>query len=439
LSAFPTAASPLADWLAYLETLHPKPIAMGLERVAEVASRLSIAIACPVITVTGTNGKGSVCAYLDTILRAGGYRSGVYTSPHLLRYTERVRIDGVEATDADLAGAFAAVDAVREATPLTYFEFGTLAALWLFSRARLDVLVLEVGLGGRLDAVNVVDADIAVISGIGIDHIEYLGGTRESIGFEKAGIMRAGRPAVCAEPDPPASLLAHAASLGAALYRIGIDYGYVIEGDERSQWQFWVRHADRIQRRHGLPIPALRGAIQVRNAATALCALELLAPRLPLAMGAVREGLVSVDLPARFQMLPGRPAIVLDVAHNPQAAEILAANLGDMGFFPDTFAVFSMLGDKDIAGVAAALKGRITHWLIAPSSGPRGAPLERIRDGLVAAGIAIEAITGCNDGAQATAAAVGRAGEADRIVIFGSFVTVAAALRALEAMRRSGA
>jgi dihydrofolate synthase/folylpolyglutamate synthase len=436
VSPRPSAASSLADWLAYLETQHPKPIALGLERVGSVAARLALMPVAPVVTVTGTNGKGSICAYLDAILRAAGYRVGLYTSPHLLRYNERVRIDGVEAADATLTAAFAAIDDARGDTPLTYFEFGTLAALWLFQREALDALVLEVGLGGRLDAVNVVNANVAVISGVGIDHVDYLGGTRESIGFEKAGIMRGGRPAVCAEPDPPESVLAHAAAIGARLYRIGDDYGYV--GD-RNQWQFWMRRNGEILRRHGLPLPALRGAIQLRNAASALTALELLAPDLAVTMGAVRAGLTGVDLPARFQVLPGRPAIIVDVAHNPQAAGILATNLGDMGYFPDTIAVFSMLGDKDIAGVVSELGGRITRWLIAPSFGPRGAPLARMRDALLDAGVAETAILECPDVAAATATAVSQAGEADRIVIFGSFVTVAAALRALETMHRTRA
>jgi dihydrofolate synthase/folylpolyglutamate synthase len=435
VSAAPTAASSLADWLGYLETLHPKAVALGLDRVAAVASRLPLALSCPVITVTGTNGKGSICAYLDTILRASGYRVGLYTSPHLLHYNERVRIDGVEADDAAMTEAFAAIERVREDVALTYFEFGTLAALWLFARARLDALILEVGLGGRLDAVNVIDADVAVISGIGIDHVDYLGGTRESIGFEKAGILRTAKPGVCADPDPPLSLLAHAQSIAAPLLRLGADFGYVVNG---NQWQYWVRRGEEIVRRHGLPLPALRGAIQVRNAAAALTALELLSGRLPVAMGAVRDGLVNVNWPARFQVLPGRPAVILDVAHNPQAASILATNLGDMGYFPQTTAVFSILADKDIVGVAAATKSRIDRWLIAPSGGARGAAVSRIKDALVAAGVDDAVIAECADVAQALALAHEQSGEADRIVVFGSFVTVASALLALERIRRPG-
>ena len=251
-----------------------------------------------------------------------------------------------------------------------------------------------------------IDADVAVISGIGIDHVDYLGGTRESIGFEKAGILRHGRPGVCADPDPPHSLLAHAQAIAAPLLRLGADFGYVIDG---NQWQYWVRRGGEIVRRHGLPLPALRGAIQVRNAAAALTALELLSGRLPVPMGAVRDGLVNVNWPARFQVLPGRPAVILDVAHNPQAASILAANLGDMGYFPQTTAVFSILADKDIAGVAAATKSRIDRWLIAPSGGARGAAASRIKDALVAAGVddaVIDRMRGCRAGTGACARAV---------------------------------
>ena len=446
--ARPTSTSRLADWLSYLETLHPKTIALGLDRVAEIARRLDIAIACPVFTVTGTNGKGSTCAYLDAILRAGGYRVGLYTSPHLLRYNERVRIDGVEATDEALSAAFDTVEKARGEVLLTYFEFGTLAALLMFEHAKLDALVLEVGLGGRLDAVNVIDADIAIITSIGIDHVEYLGGTRESIGAEKAGVLRPGRFGVCADPDPPLSLLARAEEIGARLLRIGTDFGYLTD---KTQWQFWMRRqvvtragagrADtaaatrvgegELLRRSGLPHPALRGAIQVRNASAALTALELVSPRLAVPMQAIREGLVNVDWPARFQVLPGRPAIVLDVAHNPQAASILASNLGDMGYFGTTTAVFSILADKDIEGVAAAMTNRVDRWLVAPSEGARGADVDRIRGALVVVGVRDSDIVDCTNVADALSRATADAGDADRIVVFGSFVTIAAALKAL--------
>ena len=298
---------------------------------------------------------------LESILQAGGYRTGLYTSPHLLRFNERVRIAGREAEDAALCDAFAAVESARGTVPLTYFEFATLAAFFLFARADLDAAVVEVGLGGRLDAVNAVDADCAVLTSIGIDHVEYLGDTREAIGREKAGIFRRSRPAVVAEPDPPQSVL----SADAQLLLIGRDFGYVNQG---TQWSWWGPSG----KRSGLAHPALRGAMQLRNASAALAALDSLRERLPLAMQDVRRGLAEVSLPGRFQVLPGRPQVVLDVAHNPEAAAVLAANLGDSGFAPETIAVFGMLRDKDIAGVVRAMAPRITRWHLATLPGPRG-------------------------------------------------------------------
>ena len=266
----------LDGWLAYLATLHPKTIALGLDRVQTVYARLAIAVTCPAVTVAGTNGKGSTCALLESMLAAGGYRVGLYTSPHLLRYNERVRIAGADASDAALCEAFAAVEAVRDDTALTYFEFGTLAALWLFARADLDAVVLEVGLGGRLDAVNIIDPDVAIVTTIAIDHVDYLGATREAIGREKAGIFRAGRVAICADRDPPHTLLDHAAAIGAILLRLGVDYDFTVSG---PQWSYRGPGGAR----HGLPHPALRGAYQLANAATALTAIDALRARLPIA------------------------------------------------------------------------------------------------------------------------------------------------------------
>jgi dihydrofolate synthase/folylpolyglutamate synthase len=415
----------LPTWLAYLETLHPKAIAMGLERVGQVYARLGVVPPVPVITVTGTNGKGSTCAMLDAILRAAGYRAGLYTSPHLTRYNERVRIAGIEASDEVLCESLAAVEAMRSDVQLTYFEFGTLAALWLFARAKLDVLVLEVGLGGRLDAVNIIDADVAIVTSVDIDHVDYLGSTREHIGREKAGIFRAGRVAICADPRPPQSLLDYANEIGADLRRIGEDFGYLNEG---GQWQFWTRADDGIKRRFGLPFPALRGAYQLGNASAALAALNSLGARLPVSMGAIRAGLLAVDLPGRFEVLPGRPAIVLDVAHNPRAAQVLADNLLAMGFFPTTYGVFSMLADKDVPGVIAATKARVDRWLVAPLPGPRGGGAQRLAAALRAHGVAGDAITEFASVGAAFEYARAQAGEADRIIVFGSFLTVAAAL-----------
>ena len=411
----------LAAWLAYLETLHPKAISLGLERVRAVHDRLALAPACPVVTVTGTNGKGSTSAFLERMLSAGGYRIGLYTSPHLLRYNERVRIGGAEATDAELCAAFAAVEAVRQDIPLTYFEFGTLAALWLFARARTDALVLEVGLGGRLDAVNIVDADVAVVTTIAIDHTDYLGITREDIGREKAGIFRAGRTAVCADRDPPTALVDYARAIGAVLLRIGVDFGFVAE---QRQWRYFGPGGAR----HGLPYPALRGTYQLANAAAALTALDALRTRLPVDMGAVRDALVSIELPGRFQVLPGRPVTVLDVAHNVQAAHALADTVAAMGFHPQTLAVFGIMADKDIDAVIAALKPRVDRWLVATLPPPRGATAMLLRRHLERAGVVADAIRTFDDAGAAYRAAREIAAEADRIIVFGSFLTVAAAL-----------
>jgi dihydrofolate synthase/folylpolyglutamate synthase len=413
----------LAAWLAYLETLHPKSIALGLERVREVHARMNARLDCPVVTVTGTNGKGSTCAMLESILRSAGYRTGLYSSPHLLRYNERVRIVGCAQDDAAIVDAFNAVEDARGDTALTYFEYGTLAALFAFARAKLDVAILEVGLGGRLDAVNIVDADVAVVTTIALDHMDYLGPTRETIAFEKAGIFRAGRPAVCAEPDPPSTLNAHAREIGAPLFQIGRDFGYLAAD---GQWRYWGPGGERF----GLPIPALRGAYQLANAATALAALGLLQDRLHIPANAIREGLCNVSLPGRFQVLPGRPAIVFDVAHNPHAARALAATLGTMGYFPQTIAVFGMLRDKDIAGVVAAVGARIDRWFVASVAGPRGASADALRTTLASAGIAPAEIRTFDDAETAFAAAREAAGEADRIVVFGSFLTVAAVMDA---------
>ena len=405
----------LPEWLAFIERQHPKAIALGLERVAEVYRRMKSALACPVITVGGTNGKGSSCAMLEAMLRAGGYRTGLYSSPHLVRYNERVRIAGVEADDAALCESFAAVEAARGKLPLTYFEYGTLAALWLFARERIEAVVLEVGLGGRLDAVNVIDADCAVLTSVGIDHVDYLGPDRESIGREKAGIFRAGRPAVIAEPAPPTSVL----RAPGTHYLLGRDFGY---RDENTQWSYWGPAG----KRGGLAHPALRGAMQLRNAAAAMCALDVLRETLPLEMQAVRRGLAEVTLPARFQVLAGRPQVILDVAHNPQAAQVLADNLAASAFAPQTIAVCGMLRDKDIAGVLAALAPRITRWHLASLAGPRAASADELARQVQGE---VERFA---TPAEAFAAALKRADENDKIVVFGSFLTVGEVLEWLK-------
>jgi dihydrofolate synthase/folylpolyglutamate synthase len=422
------APSSLADWLDYIERLHPKTIALGLDRVQGVKRALVLEPACPVIIVGGTNGKGSVCAMLEATLHFAGYRTGCYTSPHLLRYNERVRIGCAEVADADLVRAFSAVETARGEIPLTYFEMGTLAAMWLFAEHGIEVAVLEVGLGGRLDAVNAFDADCAVVTAVDIDHVEFLGADREAIGFEKAGIFRDNRPAVCADPAPPASLVRHAAESGARLLRIGVDFGATPQG---NQWQYWGPRG----KRSALPHPALRGASQLGNAAAAITVLECLRERLPVTMNDVRAGLLQADLPGRFQVLPGRPVVILDVAHNPQAARALAASLKSMGGSGRNFAVFAMLKDKDMAGVAAALKPVITRWFVSGLEGPRGATSAELDGVLTAAGM--EAVTPCPDVASAYAQACDMATENDRIVVFGSFYTVAAVMQS-RAARSAG-
>ena len=416
-------SSRLEDWLSYLERLHPSSIDLGLDRVVSVRDRLGLAPKFPIITVGGTNGKGSTCAMLESCLRRAGYRTGCYMSPHLLRYNERVRIGGVEAGDGALVDAFRRVQQARASTSLTYFEFGTLAAILLFVEAQIDVAVLEVGLGGRLDAVNAFEPDCAVVVSVALDHLDYLGSTRERIGFEKAGIFRARKPAIVAEVDAPASLIEHAQNIGADLRLIDRDFGYAA-GD--VQWRFW----DWRGKRDGLPLPALRGAYQLTNASAALAALDSLRDRVPVDNGAIRRGLVEVDLPARFQVLPGRPALILDVAHNPHAAARLAENLARLDGRGAILAVFAMLKDKDINGVAAAVSAQVREWFVAPLPGPRGADLDRTTGALrevSAAGL----VTSCSDVATALERARERAGADDKIVVFGSFHTVAAVLRAM--------
>ena len=421
----PAASASLDDWLAYLEALHPRGVAgieLGLERVAEVKARLGQSETCPVILVTGTNGKGSVCAMLERILLSAGYRVGLYTSPHLLRYNERVRVAGAAVDDARLTAGFERVAAVRGDVALTYFEFGTLAAWEVFAAARLDVIILEVGLGGRLDATNIYAPACTIVSTVAIDHSEFLGADREAIGFEKAGIFRSGIPAICGDPQPPDSLLAHAAAIGAPVQVMGRDFGYL---KQEQQWLYWGPQG----RKGGLAYPGLRGDNQLSNAACALAALDALHEALPIAMKDIRQGLLEVELAGRFQVLPGRPAIVLDVAHNPQAARVLAANLGNMAFHPQTWAVFGMMADKDIDGVIDALRERVTHWLPCTLDGRRAASADFLASRLRAKGLMVvdEFATPQN----ALAAARERAGEDARILAFGSFLVVAAALHAL--------
>ena len=420
----------LDAWLARIEALHPRGsagIELGLERVAAVKARLFQRETCPAILVGGTNGKGSTCAMLESILLVAGYRVGLYTSPHLLKYNERVRINGVAVDDASLCHAFARVEEARGDAALTYFEFGTLAAWEVFAAADLDAIILEVGLGGRLDATNIYEPACTIVTGIDLDHMDFLGPDREAIGREKAGIFRGGIPAICGDPQPPQSLIAHAAAAGAALQVLGRDFGYQ---RQEQQWLYWARPmgAEEI-RRGGLAFPGLRGEQQLGNAVCALAALDALHPSLPVAMKDIRQGLIELELAGRFQVLPGRPAVVLDVAHNPQAARALAANLGNMGFHRATWAVFGMLADKDIDGVIDALGERVTHWLPCTLEGRRAASADFLAGRLKARGMQV--VGEFQSPAAALACAQENAGEDDRILAFGSFLTVAAALQAL--------
>jgi dihydrofolate synthase/folylpolyglutamate synthase len=414
----------LTDWLSYLERIHPSTIDMGLERVAAVRGRLGLAPAFPIITVAGTNGKGSVCAMLESILASAGYKVGLYTSPHLLRYNERVRVAQREVADEILVRAFERVERARAEVSLTYFEFGTLAAMDVFIREKVEVAVLEVGLGGRLDAVNAFDPNCAVVTCVDFDHMDYLGSDREQIGQEKAGVFRSGIPAICGDEKPPASLIGHARNIGAPLYLIGRDYGYRADS---LQWQFWSAAG----KRSGLPHPALRGDYQLGNAAAVFAALESIRERLPVDMGALRRGLVDVILPGRFQVLPGRPMVILDVGHNPHAARALASSLRRLPGHGRTYAVFAMLKDKDVERVAAALAGEIHEWLIAGLPGARGASADQIAQALSAAQIDAP-VTRFATPAGAYRQAVKMAGQNDRILVFGSFYTVGAVLQALD-------
>lgn len=418
--------SNLLNWLSVLETRHSKEIDMGLDRVSRVKDQLNIQYQCPVIMVAGTNGKGSTCAMLEAILMQAGYRVGLYSKPHFLDFNERARINGIPVGDDDFVRVFDQVEAARGDISLTYFEFTTLAICKLLADAPLDVVILEVGLGGRLDAVNVIDADVSIVTSVDIDHVDYLGDTREKIGFEKAGIFRTGKVAICSDPQPPQSLIDHAESIGADLRLFGRDFNY--NGD-KQQWNFGGRE----QRRNSLAYPSLRGANQLLNASAVLAALEALRHELPVGAQEVRTGLVMVDLPGRFQVLPGRPTVVLDVAHNPHAAATLAQNLDNMGFHAYTYAVFGSMLDKDIAGVIAQMKGKIDHWCVCDLPLPRAATSGQLAQELQIANVLEDkehSLQKFSTPEEAYAFAMSKAGENDRIVVFGSFLTVAGVMRA---------
>ncbi|MGY0763687.1 bifunctional tetrahydrofolate synthase/dihydrofolate synthase [Xanthomonas campestris] len=417
-----TTPNTLSDWLAYIEQQHPQNIAMGLERVREVAARLQIeAPATHVIVVGGTNGKGSTVAFIEAIGRAAGWKVGTYTSPHLLRYNERVRIDGVEASDAQLVAAFAAVEAARGDTALTYFEFGTLAALWLLQQSALELAVLEIGLGGRLDAVNIIDADVAVITTVDIDHTDWLGEDREAIGAEKAGIIRGWNPVVLGEIDPPSSVLRRAYQLGANAIRAGSDYFH--EPIDAQHWR-WRDVAQTLE----LPMPALQAPVQLANAAAAIAALQALPVEVPATAWA--QGVAAAQLPGRLQRVASDGVeLMLDVGHNPQAARALAQALGQATPAGTTVALYAALADKDVRGVVEALTGCVDQWALAGLEGARGQSAEALRARLQGTAAAQAACHG--DVAGALHAVLAEAQPGDRVLVFGSFHTVADALQAL--------
>lgn len=413
----------LESWLQHLESRNREAIVLGLDRVARVRDRLGLQPSFALISVAGTNGKGSVCAYLEAVLIAAGYRVGCYSSPHLLCYNERVHINGREASDAELCEALAAVERARcedpqNLVPLTYFEQGTLAAMWLYQRAELDVVVLEVGMGGRLDAVNAWDADCAVVASVDLDHQQFLGDTREAIGFEKAGIFRAGRPAICGDANPPASLLAHADAVAAQILRFGVDIRV-----ELSEVGWTCRVEEGVF--PALPRLAMPGRHQYVNAASAVAALWSLRRRLPVSTKALRAGLAAARQPGRFQIVGRQPLRIVDVAHNPHAARALAANLADLPPGGQVIAVCAMLADKDVAAVVQAMQPYVQQWHAAGLDMPRGLDSAGLARFLEDAGCAFVSHATVQ---EAWRAACLQARPTDTILAFGSFHTVAAVM-----------
>jgi dihydrofolate synthase/folylpolyglutamate synthase len=413
----------LSEWLAHCEKLHPFGIEMGLDRVHAVAERMQLALKVPVITVAGTNGKGSTCAMLEAIYLQAGYKTGVYTSPHLVQFEERCRLLGESPPAAKFASAFEQVEEARGETSLTYFEFSTLAILKMMSQAELDVVILEVGLGGRLDAVNLVDAECAIITSIDLDHTALLGNDRETIGLEKAGIVRSGKSVVLSDPVPPQSIIQHAKSLGADLWLMGQDFNF--SGDQ-LQWSW----AGRGRRYSGLAYPALRGANQLLNASGVLAAVEIMRPQLPVTAQAIRNGLAMVELTGRFQIVPGEPVLVLDVAHNPHSVSALAANLDAMGFYPCTHAVFGAMADKDLPSMLKKVLPMVDAWYFTDLPLPRAISAAQLEDTWRQMNTRQDVKASQYVSPQkALEAAIAAAGPTDRILVFGSFYTVGGVLQ----------
>lgn len=414
----------LAQWLSYIEALHPKSIAMGLERVTQVAKRLDLTPDFPIISIAGTNGKGSTCAMLESVYLHAGYRVGAYISPHFIRYNERIRINQQDITDDALCQAFEAVEAARGEIVLTYFEMGTLAAMWHFVQSDLDLVILEVGMGGRLDAVNVFEPECSIVTSVDLDHMDYLGDNREKIGVEKAGIYRVAKLAICGDTNPPNSVIEYADSIGANLHLINRDFK--VESDSEG-WQYHITGSGG---KFTFPSLALQGDFQLNNAACAICAVLNLNEKLPVPMGTVGEALRAVTLLGRFYLYSEKPDIILDVAHNPQAAKSLASNLEKTPCGGRTLGVFAMLADKDIVHVVEALESQIDIWYLADTDNARGASAKQLASCMPMQ--VKNGLTKCFGNVDnALHSACKEVGKNDRIIVFGSFYTVASAIEVL--------
>ena len=407
----------LTDWLGYIESIHPSTIDLTLERIKIVIERLNLDISFPVLTVGGTNGKGSTCSILESIYREAGYKVACYTSPHFLNFNERIKIQTLAVSDEVICEAFSRIESAREGVTLTYFEYGTIAAMIIFSEAHVDVAILEVGLGGRLDAVNVFDADCAIVTTVDLDHMDYLGHTREAIGFEKAGIYRTEKTSICGDFDPPQSLIKHAELIHADLKIIGKDFGYEAHHDS---FDFLIDSTFVMN----LPLPKLQGDFQLANATNALMAVKAMEDKLPLTEISIQKGITLTLLPGRFQEVKKMPSLILDVAHNPQAARSLSHNLKTHVVPGKTIAVFSILKDKDIFGVINELNLDIDDWFIAEIQNERAASIENISNTIQKINLSahIEAFKNIQEAYQFASKEVTRN---DRIIVFGSFFTVA--------------
>lgn len=407
----------LNDWLGYIESIHPSSIDLTLDRIRVVIDRLDIKISAPVITVGGTNGKGSTCAILESIYKTAGYKVGCYTSPHFLAFNERIKIQGIEVYDELICEAFEKIESAREGVSLTYFEYGTLAAMMIFSERCTDIIILEVGLGGRLDAVNVFASDCAIVTTVDLDHMNYLGHSREAIGFEKAGIYRSHKPAICGDLNPPRSLIEYCESIQAPLKLIGQHFGYELH---HNSFDFLIESSFVMN----LPLPKLQGMFQLNNATSALMAIKILDDKLPLNESAIQKGITSTLLPGRFEEVQTNPSLVFDVAHNPQAALSLSDNLKAHAIQGKTVAVFSILKDKDISGVIKALIHDIDYWYIAQIEHERAADLDTI-SGAIKNINPVSLVKSCKNITEAYQFASKEVASNDRIIVFGSFFTVA--------------